>query len=56
MKIFDFKCNDCNQTEERLVRNNTLPNCSKCGGETTKLVSVPAMVKTPFSGGRVVTK
>jgi putative FmdB family regulatory protein len=43
MPIFDFRCKECNQVFERLVRSSTAeaPECPQCGGqEVTRLVSL----------------
>ena len=53
---FDFQCTKCSHIEERLVKKgNDNPDCSKCGHKTNKLLSPPAMVYTPFTGGRQKT-
>jgi putative FmdB family regulatory protein len=43
MPIFDFKCQDCDQTIELVVLGSSTPVCSSCGStKLTKLISVPA--------------
>lgn len=49
MKVFDFKCKDCNNVEERYIKasvDSTTQKCSKCGGWMSKIFSAPAMLKT----------
>ena len=36
--IADLKCTTCGHTEERFYQS-TKPVCSKCGGETEKLIT-----------------
>lgn len=43
MPIYDYRCIDCNQTSELLIKVNATPVCPKCGSENMeKLVSLPA--------------
>lgn len=43
MPIFDFRCTDCGEIRERLVRHDAVPPCSACGSpRTEKLVACPA--------------
>lgn len=63
MPIFDFRCKECNQVFERLVKANATegPACPQCGGsEVTRLVSLfaaqagssmPGPVQSRPSGG-----
>jgi hypothetical protein len=37
--LADIKCNDCGNVEERFWQSKEQPHCSKCGGQTTKLIS-----------------
>lgn len=49
MPLFEYKCNDCEYIEERLVfdRDTKNPKCTKCGGKTEKLISTPGIVRVP---------
>lgn len=42
MPLHDFRCTDCAQVFEALVRGAVPPNCPKCGGVALeKLLSAP---------------
>lgn len=43
MPIYDYRCIDCSNTSELLIRGNATPSCPACGGQRMeKLVSAPA--------------
>lgn len=57
MLVYDFKCPKCQRISEEMVRNIDSEHiCPACHVETVKLICAPGMIKTPFSGGRFVTK
>lgn len=43
MPFFDYKCDHCGHTEEKLVKQQEKDNieCSKCGKITTRQLSAP---------------
>ncbi len=44
MPLFDFRCRSCDAVFEALVRGESAPTCSVCGGaELERLVSLPAI-------------
>jgi len=43
MPLFDYRCSDCDQTFELLVKISDTPGCPECGGQNMeKQVSRPA--------------
>lgn len=45
MPLWDFKCKDCGNTEEQLVKRWSLPVlCSKCDGETERQVGKSSFI------------
>ena len=48
MPVYDFKCLDCSQVSEVLVRGNEqVPHCPDCGSDNLeKLMSASYMVRT----------
>ncbi len=43
MPLHDFRCPNCSQTFELLIRGSNIPTCPTCGNqELEKLVSMPA--------------
>lgn len=43
MPIYEYRCKDCDQTFELLVRSSTVPACKHCGSENLeKLLSLTA--------------
>ena len=43
MPIYDYRCNDCNQTFELLTRSSAIPACPSCHSPALeKLLSLPA--------------
>lgn len=43
MPIYEYQCQDCQQTFELLVRSSTVPACKACGStHLQKLVSLTA--------------
>lgn len=50
MPLFDYSCQTCEHTFEKLVRNGEPVECPECHGDKVeRLLSVPAR---PQSGGR----
>ncbi len=50
MPIYDYRCNDCEQVFDLLVRTSDVPVCPACGSsQLHKLLSVPA--PTPNASG-----
>ena len=47
MPIYDFKCQECGQVSEVLVRDASQDvRCSRCGGDKLmKMVSAPHMIR-----------
>jgi putative FmdB family regulatory protein len=42
MPIFDFKCKECSEQKERLVKSGTeTVECPSCGGRMEKQLSAP---------------
>lgn len=41
MAIFEYACSDCNDVTEVIVRGEEPTHCL-CGGELTKMVSMPS--------------
>ena len=43
MPIYDYRCNQCKQTFELLVKMDAVPACPECGSlEMEKALSLPA--------------
>ncbi len=43
MPIYDYQCQNCQETFETLVRGSDTPHCPKCGSiQLEKLLSIPA--------------
>ena len=43
MPIYDYRCSDCGNTFEMLVKKDTVPTCTKCKGtHLEKLLSIPS--------------
>lgn len=43
MPLFDYKCNDCGETSEKIASSSTLAvECPKCGGKAEKQLSAPS--------------
>lgn len=54
MPIFDFRCTDCQNEFEALVRGAQTPACPKCGSAALeKLLSLPAL-KTESTHGKAM--
>lgn len=52
MPLYDYRCRDCGQTFELLVRNSITPACPACGGiHLEKQLSCP--VPPGASAGKV---
>lgn len=50
MPMYEFKCEKCGHTSEKLVKMDTKHiECGKCGGESIKVTSLTSPAK--FSGG-----
>ena len=41
LKIFDFKCDSCSHTFEKLVKDVDNVTCPKCNNHATKQMSTP---------------
>lgn len=46
MAIYDFTCTNkkCNNTFEKVIRNDQNPPCPICGAVTERMISAPAVV------------
>ena len=56
MKVYDYKCSQCDIVEEHMVKNTeSTVMCCKCDKDMVRLMGAPGMVKTD-TGGRKVTK
>jgi putative FmdB family regulatory protein len=43
MPIYDYRCSDCGNTFETLVKKDTVPACPKCkSSHLEKLLSIPS--------------
>lgn len=43
MPIFDFHCEKCNTSTEKLVKHNDpAPKCDNCGEQMSKVLATPA--------------
>lgn len=49
--LFDFYCNNCHKTFEKLVKNDvTVMPCPNCKGESKKKLSAPAGIMSTGEG------
>jgi putative FmdB family regulatory protein len=54
MPMFEYRCHDCSQTFEALVRSSETAQCPSCQSQTLeKLISVFAMSGTSKQGSSV---
>ena len=51
MPLFDYRCDQCNQTREVLIRGSECPTCETCGFQMRRLPAGRIMIKMKGMGG-----
>ena len=49
-KLFNFTCNDCNETFEKLIEYTQVTDCPFCGGQADKIITAPSIKLEGYSG------